>query len=181
MTTMSDRQAALSVSPHPLGWLLRRRSGNLIGFLACAGLLAFGYYLQFVVGLEPCPLCIIQRLILLATGIAFLVAAVHHPVRRWAARSYGIVIALIALSGASVSARHVWIQHTPEALRPACGPGLDFLISTFGPFEVLQRVLRGSGECGTVDWTLLGLSIPEWTLGAFIVLGAWALFLSFRD
>jgi disulfide bond formation protein DsbB len=144
-------------------------------------LLAYGYYLQFAVGLEPCPLCILQRLALLAVGIAFLVAAIHHPARRLVAGVYGAAISLFAIAGAGVAARHVWIQHLPEDLRPACGPGLDYMLSTFGPFGSLARILRGSGECGKVDWTLLSFSIPEWTLVAFVALIAWAVFLARRD
>jgi disulfide bond formation protein DsbB len=162
-------------------WLLARRWGNLAGFLACVALLGYAYYLQFAKGLEPCPLCIFQRVAMAATAIAFLVAALHRPAKRWAAHTYGGLIGICALVGAGIAARHVWLQHTPEAKRPACGPGLDFLMNTFAPFEVLQRVLRGSGECGAVDWTFLGLSIPEWTLAWFLGLAAWAVFLSFRD
>jgi len=156
-----------------------RRFGNAAGFVACAGLLCVGYYLQFAVGLEPCPLCIMQRIAIFATGIAFLVAAIHHP-QRTGARAYGVAIAVIALIGASISARHVWLQHTPESERPSCGPGLDYLFGNFGPFDALRKVLRGSGECGVVDWTLLGFSIPELTLAAFALLTAWALFVAFR-
>ena len=161
--------------------LLSRRIGNLIGFLACAGMLAFGYYLEFAVGLEPCPLCIIQRLLLLAVGIAFLAAALHHPAGRAGAGLYGGVIALFALLGVAVAGRHVWLQYLPPERRPACGPALDHLLSTFGPIEGLSRVLRGSGECGVVDWTLLSLSIPEWTLAAFVVFAALGVWLARRD
>jgi len=161
--------------------LLSRRTGNLAGFLACAGMLAFGYYLQFVVGLEPCPLCILQRVMLLATGIAFLVAAIHRPERRVGSSIYAGVITLCALTGAAISARHTWIQHLPEDQRPACGPSLDFMLSTFGPVKSLGRILRGSGECGKVDWTFLTFSIPEWTLAAFVVFAVWAIYLSRRD
>lgn len=161
--------------------LASRRWGNALGFAGSAGMLAFAYYLQFVKGLEPCPLCILQRLAFAGTGIAFLAAAIHHPARRWAAHLYGGVIAAIALAGAAVAARHVWLQYLPEAKRPACGPGIEFLLNTFGPVESLRRILRGSGECGTVEWTFLGLSIPEWTLPAFIVLAIYAVFLSFRE
>ena len=158
-----------------------RRTGNLEGFLACAGMLAFGYYLQFAVGLEPCPLCILQRVMLLVTGIAFLIAALHHPARRIGAGIYAGAIALCALIGAAISARHTWIQHLPEDQRPACGPSLDFLLSTFGPVQSLGRILRGSGECGKVDWTLLSFSIPEWTLAAFLAFAVWAIVLALRD
>lgn len=160
--------------------LISRRIGNFVGFLACAGMLAFGYYLQFVVGLEPCPLCIIQRLVLLAVGIAFLVAALHHPVGRIGAGLYGGAIALFAALGIAVAGRHVWLQYVPAEQRPPCGPALDFLLSTFGPIEGLGRVLRGSGECGRVDWTLLSLSIPEWTLAAFVAFVAWAVWIARR-
>lgn len=171
----------LNKLPPWLRWLFSRRWGNALGFVLCAALLGYAYYLQFVKGLEPCPLCILQRLCMFATGIAFLVAALHHPVRRWAAHLYGGVICALALTGLSVAIRHVWLQHTPESQRPACGPGLEFLYNTFGPLGSLQRILRGSGECGAVDWTFLGYSIPEWTLVWFIVLSVYAVFLSFRD
>jgi protein dithiol:quinone oxidoreductase len=160
-------------------FLLSRRTGNLLGFLACAGMLAFGYYLQFVVGLDPCPLCIIQRLFLAAVGVAFLAAALHRPARLGAA-VYGGVIALLAVGGAAVAGRHVWLQHIPADQRPACGPDLGYLLSTFGPFEGLRRILRGSGECGVVDWTLLSFSIPEWTLVAFLAFAGWAVWLARR-
>jgi disulfide bond formation protein DsbB len=144
-------------------------------------MLAFGYYLQFVVGLEPCPLCIIQRLLLFAVGVVFLAAAIHHPAGRVGAGVYGGAIALIAALGVAVAGRHVWLQYLPPERRPACGPALDHLLSTFGPIEGLSRVLRGSGECGVVDWTLLSLSIPEWTLAAFVAFAAWAVWLARRD
>ena len=123
--------------------LFSRRIGNLSGFLACAGMLAFGYYLQFAVGLEPCPLCILQRIMLLATGIAFLVAAIHHPAGRIGAGIYAGAIVLCAVVGAAISARHTWIQHLPEDQRPACGPSLDFMLSTFGPVQSLANQLLG--------------------------------------
>jgi protein dithiol:quinone oxidoreductase len=156
-----------------------RRIGNLAGFLACAGLLGFGYYLQYAQGIQPCPLCIMQRVAFLAAGMGFLAAAIHNPAPL-GARIYGAWITLSALSGMSIAIRHVWLQHTPAELRPACGPGLEYLFGTFGPFDALRKVLRGSGECGAVDWTLLGFSIPELALVAFVGLAAWAAFFGFR-
>src|SRR5213075_1325722 len=87
----ADTENRLSMlgSPLMIRPLLSRRIGNLVGFLVCAGMLGFGYYLQFVVGLEPCPLCIIQRILLFAVGVAFLVAALHHPAGRLGAGLYG--------------------------------------------------------------------------------------------
>ena len=167
-----------------MAWLfqffLARRIGNLIGFVACAGLIGAALYLQYVVGIEPCPLCVMQRLAVIATGIAFLIAAIHHP-GRVGGRVYGGIIAVISLIGLTIAGRHVWLQYMPAEKRPACGPGLEYLFSAFGPFEAVGRIFRGSGECGAVDWTLLGLSIPHWTLLAFIVFVAWAVVLAFRD
>jgi len=157
-----------------------RRIGNLLGFCACAGLIAAAYYLQLVKGVEPCPLCIMQRVAVFATGIAFLAAALHHP-GRIGARIYGGLISVLSLIGSVVAGRHVWLQYMPAEKRPACGPGLEYLFGTFGPLEAVARIFRGSGECGAVDWTLLGLSVPHWTLLAFIVFTVWALFLANRD
>jgi disulfide bond formation protein DsbB len=164
----------------PLGLTVYRRAGNLAGFLACAALIAAAYYLQLAKGVEPCPLCIMQRVAVFATGIAFLAAALHHP-GRMGARIYGGLISVLSLTGAGVAGRHVWLQYMPAEKRPACGPGLEYLLGTFGPFEGLRRILHGSGECGVVDFTLLGLSLPHWTLLAFIVFTAWAVALTFRD
>lgn len=169
----------LSFSGRTKQWLFGRRSGNLTGFLICVALLSYAYYLQYAKGLEPCPLCMLQRLAFFALAIAFLVAATHRS-GVIAARAYGVTGLLIAAAGAAVSARHVWLQHTPESKRPACGPGFDFLMDTFGPLNAVKRILHGSGECGAVDWTFLGLSIPEWTLLAFIALGVYAVILGFR-
>lgn len=180
MAATPNRSFAVNLADFGASFL-KRRIGNLLGFLICAGMLAVGYYLQLVIGIEPCPLCIIQRLLLFAAGIAFLVAAIHHPAGRIGAGIYGGVIAFIAAAGVAVAGRHVWLQHTPADRRPACGPSLDYLLSTFGPFDSLRRILRGSGECGMVDWTLLSFSIPEWTLAAFVALIAWAVLLARRD
>jgi len=174
-------QSVFNKLPPWLRWIFFRRLGNACGFLICASLLGYGFYLQFAMDLQPCPLCILQRLCLFGAGVMFLLAALHHPLKRWAAHFYGGVICTFALAGLSIASRHVWLQHTPESQRPACGPGLDFLLNTFGPLGSLQRILRGSGECGAVDWTFLGYSIPEWTLLWFVILALYGVVLSFRD
>lgn len=148
-----------------------RRLVNGLGFLACALLLAYGYYLQFVEYLDPCPLCIFQRVGLFALGLVFLAAAVHNP-SGWGARAYAAAIGLVALAGAAIAGRHVWIQSLPPDQVPACGPGLDYILESFPLAEAIQVVLRGSGDCATIDWSFLGLSIPAWTLAWFVGLGA---------
>ena len=150
--------------------LFSRRLSNTLGFITCILLLTYGYYLQFYENLEPCPLCIFQRLAIFGLGLIFAVAAIHNP-RAWGAKVYGLLILLIAAVGASISTRHVWLQNLPEDQIPACGPGLDYLLDTFSLGETIVKVLRGSGDCAEVSWTFLGLSIPAWTLIAFICLG----------
>jgi len=148
------------------------RIGFLSGFLACGLLLAFGAYLQFVEQLEPCPLCISQRLAFIATGLIFLIAAVHNRSTQW----YGILAAISALVGASVSARHVWLQHLPPEEVPECSPGLEYVFQHFPLADTIKLMLTGTGECAKVDWTLLGLAIPSWALIAFLGLAGLAVF-----
>jgi protein dithiol:quinone oxidoreductase len=156
-----------------------RRPGNALGFLACAALMAYALYAQHVLGLEPCPLCIFQRVAVIALGVVFVIAAVHDPGPR-GARLYGVLLGLTALVGTLISARHIWIQAQPPGTVAACGADLDYLLEIMPVTEVVTKVLTGSGECGKVDWTLLGLSMPWWVLISFVVLGAFGVLLNFR-
>ncbi|HKQ13084.1 MAG TPA: disulfide bond formation protein B [Steroidobacteraceae bacterium] len=158
---------------------ISRRSGNALGFVACAGLMGYALYAQYVLGLVPCPLCIFQRIGTIVTGVLFLIAAIHNP-RGVGARVYGALIALAALGGMLVSARHIWIQAQPPGTVAACGADLDYLLEIMPVTEVVSKVLTGSGECGKVDWTLLGLSMPWWVAIALAVLGAWALVVNYK-
>lgn len=146
-----------------------RRRLNMAGFMICLLLIAAVYYLQFVQGMEPCPLCIFQRIAVAGLGVVFLLAALHNP--RGAGRyGYAVAVAAVAAVGAAIAGRHVWLQSLPPDQVPSCGPGLNYLLDTFPLFDAIALVLRGSGECAEVD-TLLGLSIPLWSLLAFIGLG----------
>ncbi|MFO1433419.1 MAG: disulfide bond formation protein B [Candidatus Competibacteraceae bacterium] len=148
-----------------------RRLTNLLGFLVCAALLGFGYYLQFGLHLEPCPLCILQRVAIFSTGIIFLLAAVHHPAAG-GARVYAILLALAAGTGAAVAARHVWLQYfMPDANKLACGMDLASMLEVLSPWETLRQVLRGTGDCTQINWSFLGLSIPAWALIWLVFLG----------
>lgn len=146
------------------------RSLNALGAAACGGLMAYALYAQHVLGLSPCPLCIFQRVAVIALGVVFAVAALH-PARGTVRRLYGVVIALVAAAGAGVAGRHLWLQSLPPDQVPACGPGLDFILGAFPLQEALQMVLSGSGECAEVDWQFLGLAMPGWVLVALVVLG----------
>ncbi|MBL8251387.1 MAG: disulfide bond formation protein B [Candidatus Competibacter sp.] len=159
------------------GW--SRRQVNSLGFLVCALALAYAYYAQFGQGVEPCPLCIFQRLALAAVGLAFLAAAVHNP-RDGGAKLYGVLIDLTATVGLLIAGRHVWLQHLPPEQAPRCGPSLEYMLQTFPLGETLREVLIGSGECAKVDWTLLGLSMPTWNIVLFFALGAGGLLANWR-
>lgn len=158
---------------------LPRRYVNLGAFAVCAALLGYAYYSQFHDGLDPCPLCIFQRVGVIALGSVFLLAGLHNP-GRLGSRIYGVLTALVALAGAAVAARHVWIQSLPADQVPECGPGLNYMLHVFPLGETLKMVFTGSGECHEITWRLLGLSMPVWVLFCFIALGAVGLYRNWR-
>ena len=153
---------------------LTRRTGNLIGFAVSAALIGYALYVQYVQGLEPCPLCILQRVAVMAAGVLFLLAAVHDPAER-GARAYGVLIDLAAMAGILVAARHMWIMAQPPGSVAECGASLDYMMEVLPLHEVLGKVLTGSGECAKLDWQFLGLNMPTWVLIALVALGTWGL------
>jgi protein dithiol:quinone oxidoreductase len=157
---------------------ISRRAGNALGFLACVVLMGYALYAQHVLGLEPCPLCIFHRVAVISLGVLFLIAALHNPAGN-GSKVYGGLIDLTALVGILISSRHIWIQAQPPGTVAACGADLNYLLEIMPVTEVVNKVLTGSGECGKVDWTLLGLSMPWWVLIALVVLGGWGLAINF--
>jgi len=148
-----------------------RRVVNLGGFLVCCGLMGFALFAQHVLLLDPCPLCVFQRVAVISIGIIFLVAALHNPAG--AGRiPYALLLGLAAVAGASVAGRHAWLQQLPPDKVPSCGPGLDYMLETLPFTEVLGKVFRGSGECAEIVWQFLGLSMPGWVLVWMIALGS---------
>jgi protein dithiol:quinone oxidoreductase len=158
--------------------VLTRRSLNLAGLLACASLLGYAWYSQGVLNVEPCPLCIFQRVGVAATGGLFLMAWLHSP-NGLGARIYGVLIALAAFLTLGVAARHVWIQHLPEGAVPACGATLSYMREVFPLNEVIRKVLTGSGECHQVNWVFLGLAMPAWVLLCAAALGSLGIYANF--
>ncbi|MBN8280231.1 MAG: disulfide bond formation protein B [Gammaproteobacteria bacterium] len=155
------------------------RLANALGALACGGLMAYALYAQHGLGLEPCPLCIFQRVAVIALGAVFIVAALH-PAGPAGRRVYALLLALVALAGSGVAARHVWLTTLPPERVPACGPGLDFMLDAFPLADTLAMVLSGSGECAKVEWSFLGLPMPAWVLAALVVLGAFGMIVNWR-
>jgi disulfide bond formation protein DsbB len=156
-----------------------RRQGNLLGFGACAGLLAYAYYSEFALHLEPCPLCIFQRVGVFTMGLLFLIAALHDPVG-WGRRVYASLFALTSLATIGVAVRHLYIQSLPEGSVPACGASLVFMLKVFSLSDVVVKVLSGSGECAKVTWSFLGLAMPGWVLVAALSLGIYAVWINLR-
>lgn len=147
-------------------------------FLICASLLGFGLYLQHALGLEPCPMCILQRYAFILTGTVALIAALHNPLGL-GRRIYSLVVAFFALLGAGVATRHVWLEHNPPKLFD-CGADLGFLLESFTLTEAFPMIFRGTGDCTKVPWRFLGLSIAEWALIWFLVFAAAGLVLALR-
>ena len=139
----------------------------LLLLLFCSVLLATALYFQFVGGLEPCPLCISQRIMVLAVGLVMLVAVLHRPGSA-GTRAYAVLGCLTALAGASISGRHVWLQHLPAEEVPACGPGLEYMFRYLPLGDTLKAMVTGTGDCAKVEWSLFGLSMPAWVLICFL-------------
>jgi len=147
--------------------------------LACAGLLGFGYYLQYFQNQDPCPLCLIQRGFYYGLIAVFGIAALHGPKKAGNA-IYCTLAAVLALGGLGVAARHVWLQHLPADQVPACGPDLFFMVENFPLRRILEKLFLGSGQCAEVNWRFLGLSIAEWSLACFAALALYVLWLGFK-
>lgn len=158
-------------------WSFRARC--LSGAAICAALVAFALFSQFQWGLQPCPLCIFQRIAFAALGVVLLVAGLHAP-RGGGRLAYGVLALMPALAGAGIATRHVWLTHLPPDQVPSCGPPLAFMMETNAFTDVIRKVLTGSGECATVDWTFVGLSMPAWSLLWFVLLTLLVLTTAFR-
>ncbi len=155
--------------------LRSKRLLNLAGFLACAGMMGFALYAQHVLFLDPCPLCVFQRVATIALGVVFLVAALHNP-GQLGSRVYGVLVILTAGFGAGVASWHVYLQNLPSDEVPSCGPGFEYIMDNFALFDALDMIFQGSGECADVVWRLLGLSMPTWViigLGGLLIAGTW--------
>ena len=145
------------------------RNYFFLGFISCVLMLVTGAFFQMIMDLQPCPLCISQRVIIFVLGVVFLIAAIHNPLKKGRI-IYAVLGGIIALIGASVSARHLWMQNMPKDEVPECGPGLNYIFENFPLMETIKLMLSGTGECAEVLWVFLGLSIPAWTFVAFFVL-----------
>lgn len=138
-------------------------------FVVCAGLLGVAFYMEHVMGLEPCPLCWLQRFGFMGVGLVSLVAALHGP-GELGVRVYGLLLAITAGAGLGMAGRQLWLQSLPADQAPACGPSVDYMLEVLPVMEVLSTALKGTGDCAAVVWRFLGLSIPGWTAVFFLLL-----------
>jgi protein dithiol:quinone oxidoreductase len=152
----------------------------LAGFLVCAGLIGAALLFQYRMGLEPCPLCIVQRWFVIAIGLTLLVGALHNP-RRWGLRLYGVGVALLAVLGGVVSARHVWIEHQPPGTVAGCAADLDYMWQHFPMLKTITLLWAGTTDCATVTWRFLGLSMAAWLLLCFVGLAALGIVLAWGN
>lgn len=166
------------MTANPFAWSFRWQF--LLGAALCAALLGYALYAQHGMMLEPCPLCILQRVAFMVVGAVFLLGGLHAPKRSGGRIAYAILALIPAAAGAAVAGRHVWLQSLPPDQVPACGPGLEYMLEAFPLAKAMEMVFKGSGECANVDWSFLGLSMPAWTLVWFVALGLGALYAGFR-
>ncbi|WP_101758780.1 disulfide bond formation protein B [Oceanicoccus sp. KOV_DT_Chl] len=152
--------------------LPNRQQTNLLLIISVIGLMSYALYTQYYQYLEPCPLCMTQRLFYILIAV-FAGAALIH---RGKAKLYAFLTTLSALAGAGFAGRQVWLQHLPPEQVPACGPSLQYMLETFPISEALMTMIRGDGNCAEVVWTFLGFSMGEWSLACFlgfVAAGCW--------
>ena len=158
--------------------LFQARTLFLAILLGCSGLLLTAIYIEPFKSMDPCPMCMMQRAVFTVLAAISLIAFIHGP-KAIGTKVYAGLLALVSLCGAALASRQLWLQSLPEDRVPACGPGLDYMLEVFPILEVISMAIKGTGDCAKVQWTFLNLSIPGWSLVAFIgivVLCVWLLF-----
>jgi len=157
-----------------------RQTWGLVA-LGCISMLVFGLYLQHVVGLEPCPMCIVQRYAMVGIALLAMVAVFWHE--GWRGHVMAALGSVLALGGAFVAARQSWLQwYPPEVL--SCGRDFYGMVESFPLQRAIPMIFRGGGDCSKVDWTFLGGSIANWSFVAFVAMAVWMLVfavLHFKD
>lgn len=162
-----------------LNKLFSGKNGYLLGFVACFALVGLALWIQTRYNLNPCPLCISQRIIFMGLGLLFLLAAFVKPNTLFK-KIFTLLMVLTALGGVAVAVRHWWLQAHRESMIADCGVGFDYMFENFPLQKALALVFRGTGDCAAIDWTLFGLSIPQMSLIAYIGFAVYALYLFSR-
>jgi disulfide bond formation protein DsbB len=171
---------AVGITSVALVLLPPRRIAYFLAFFVCAILICYALYLQYVEGLEPCPLCVFQRICVIIMGVVFLIAGFHHP-GRVGATAYALLLLLAGGAGIAFAGRQVWLQSLPPDQVPTCSMGLNYMLDTLPFADVLKKVFEGSGECAEKTWEFLHLSLAGWMLVFFIAMIATSFALIRRD
>ena len=139
-------------------------------FLSIVGIFALALYLEYFKGVNPCPLCILQRVFLGALGITFFIGFVFAKTRL---RSImiGISSVVFSLCGALLAGRQAWIQYLPANQSADCGVSLQYMLHVLPIDQVVKKIFQGTAECSRVDWSFLSLSMAQWSLVSFIIFG----------
>jgi len=156
--------------------LFSGKSGYLIGFAACFGIVALALVIQTVYKLEPCPLCITQRMFFMDLGILFLIAAFIKPATLLK-KALTFLQVMTALGGAGWAMRHWYLQTNKESMIADCGVGFDYMFENFPLKKMFTLIFKGTGDCAAIDWTFLGLTLPQLGLISFILFGIYAIYL----
>ena len=148
---------------------------NFLGFCACTLLMSYALYAEHFLGLEPCPMCIFQRISTILLGLTFLLGCFSFN-SRFSRLLIGSLILITSLSGILVASRHVWLQNLPPEKFPVVALVLILWSRILRLGEVFEMVFSGSGECANVDWSFIGLSMPAWVIVSLSVLaGLWSM------
>jgi disulfide bond formation protein DsbB len=156
--------------------LTQGKLGYLLGFVLCFVIVALALVIQTTYHLEPCPLCISQRIVFMSLGVLFFIAAFIPPKTIVKTLLMGLQV-LTAMGGAGVAIRHWYLQANKESMIADCGVGFDYMFENFPLEKAFKLLFRGTGDCAAIDWTLLGLTLPQLALISFIAFGAYAIWL----
>jgi disulfide bond formation protein DsbB len=154
--------------------LLTHRLSYLYAFLSTLGLFVVAFYLQYGKGIAPCPLCILQRLMLAVLGIIFFFGWAYN-FKKMGRIIVGTLSFLFSALGALLAGRQVWIQHLPADKTPDCGVSLEYMLHVLPIDQVAKRIFEGTAECSLVDWSFFNLSLADWTLICFILFGCFSI------
>lgn len=159
--------------------LFTGRNGYLLGFFLCFGIVALALVIQTSYQLEPCPLCISQRMLFMGLGVLFFISAFIPPASMFK-KILATLQVLTALGGAGVAIRHWYLQANRESMIADCGVGFDYMFENFPLQKAFKLLFRGTGDCAAIDWTFLGLSLPQLGLISFLSFAAYAVYLASR-
>ncbi len=156
--------------------VLKGKTGYLLGFVSCFAIVALALVIQTQYDLEPCPLCITQRIVFMGLGTLFLIAAFIPPKNLLKTILTGLQV-LTALGGVGVAIRHWYLQANKESLIADCGVGFDYMFENFPLEKAFKLLFRGTGDCAAIDWTFLGLTLPQLALISFTAYAIYAIYL----